>query len=176
MNALFDELRHAFRTLRARPGFALTAILTLMLGIGAVAAIFTVYDAVLLKPLPFTDSARIVRVMRSQPPVSNSPVSPPVFREWAARSDKAFDAIGAFVAQTMNLTGAGNAERLTGYSVTPGFWNVFGQPVALGRSFGDAEETSNERVVVLGDAVWRTRFAADLRERCSFAVPLRAVG
>lgn len=161
MNALFDELRHAFRTLRARPGFALTAILTLMLGIGAVAAIFTVYDAVLLKPLPFADSARIVRVMRSQPPVSNSPVSPPVFREWAARSDKAFDAIGAFVAQTMNLTGAGNAERLTGYSVTPGFWNVFGQPVALGRSFGDAEETSNERVVVLGDAVWRTRFAAD---------------
>ena len=57
--------------------------------------------------------------------------------------------------------GAGSAERLTGYTVTPGFWNVFGQPVALGRSFGEAEEKSNERVVVLGDALWRTRFAAD---------------
>jgi predicted permease len=161
MNGLSDELRHAFRTLRTRPGFALTAILTLMLGIGAVAAIFTVYDAVLLKPLPFADSARIVRVMRNQPPVKNSPVSPPVFREWAERSVSAFDAMGGFVAQTMNLTGADNAERLTGYTVTPGFWNVFGQPIALGRSFGDAEENANERVVVLGDAVWRTRFAAD---------------
>lgn len=161
MNGLIDELRHAFRALRARPGFALTAVLTLMLGIGAVAAIFTVYDAVLLKPLPFADSARIVRVMREQAPVKNSPVSPPVFREWAERSGAAFDAIGAWVPQTLNLTGAGNAERLTGYTVTPGFWNVFGQPLALGRSFGEAEENSNERVVVLGDALWRTRFAAD---------------
>ncbi|MFC4820245.1 ABC transporter permease [Dokdonella ginsengisoli] len=161
MKSFLSDLRLAFRTLRGKPGFALTAVLTLMLGIGAVAAIFTVYDAVLLKPLPFADSARIVRVMREQPPVKNSPVSPPVFREWAERSGAAFDAIGAYVPQTMNLTGAGNAQRLTGYTVTPGFWNVFGQPLALGRSFGDAEETSNERVVVLGDALWRTRFAAD---------------
>lgn len=161
MNGFHDELRHAFRTLRARPGFALTAVLTLMLGIGAVAAIFTVYDAVLLKPLPFTDSARIVRVMREQAPVRNSPVSPPVFREWAERSGAAFDAIGAYVPQTMNLTGSGTAERLTGYTVTPGFWKVFDQPIALGRGFGETEENANERVVVLGDAVWRTRFSAD---------------
>jgi predicted permease len=161
MKSFLFDLRLAFRTLRGKPGFASTAVLTLMLGIGAVAAIFTVYDAVLLKPLPFADAARIVRVMREQPPVKNSPVSPPVFREWAGRSGAAFDAIGAYVPQTMNLTGAGSAERLTGYTVTPGFWNVFGQPLALGRSFGEAEENSNERVVVLGDAVWRTRFAAD---------------
>lgn len=160
MNWLHD-LKLAFRTLRQRPGFALTAVLTLTLGIGAVAAIFTVYDAVLLKPLPFADSARIVRVMRNQAPVKNSPVSPPVFREWAERSGAAFQAIGAFVPQTLNLTGAGDAERLTGYTVTPGFWNVFGQPLALGRAFGDAEENANERVVVLGDALWRNRFAAD---------------
>jgi len=160
MNWLHD-IKFALRTLRARSGFALTAVLTLMLGIGAVAAIFTVYDAVLLKPLPFADSARIVRVMRNQAPVKNSPVSPPVFREWAGRSGAAFEAIGAFVPQTLNLTGAGNAERLTGYTVTPGFWNVFEQPLALGRAFGDAEENSNEHVVVLGDALWRNRFAAD---------------
>lgn len=161
MNSFLSDLRLAFRSLRGKPGFASTAVLTLMLGIGAVAAIFTVYDAVLLKPLPFADSARIVRVMREQPPVKNSPVSPPVFREWAERSGAAFDAIGAYVPQTMNLTGAGSAERLTGYTVTPGFWNVFRQPIALGRSFGETEETSNERVAVLGDALWRTRFAAD---------------
>jgi hypothetical protein len=68
MNWLQD-LKLSLRSLRARPGFALTAVLTLMLGIGGVAAIFTVYDAVLLKPLPFADSARIVRLMREQPPV-----------------------------------------------------------------------------------------------------------
>ena len=160
MNWLQD-LKLSLRSLRARPGFVLTAVLTLMLGIGAVAAIFTVYDAVLLKPLPFADSARVVRVMRNQAPVKNSPVSPPVFREWAERSGAAFEAIGAFVPQTLNLTGAGNAERLTGYTVTPGFWNVFKQPLALGRAFSDAEENANERVVVLGDALWRSRFAAD---------------
>ncbi|MBO9663909.1 ABC transporter permease [Dokdonella sp.] len=161
MTSFLSDLRLALRTLRGKPGFVSTAVLTLMLGIGAVAAIFTVYDAVLLKPLPFTDPARLVRVMRTQAPVKNSPVSPPVFREWAERSGAAFEAIGAFVPQTVNLTGAGNAERLTGYTVTPGFWNVFGQPVALGRSFGDAEENANERVVVLGDALWRVRFGAD---------------
>jgi predicted permease len=86
-----------------------------------------------------------------------------MLREWSARSGAAFDAIGAFVEQTVNLTGAGAgaAERLTGYTVTPGFWTVFNQPIALGRSFGDAEENANERVVVLGDVLWRTRFAAD---------------
>jgi putative ABC transport system permease protein len=161
MRAFHDDLRQAFRSLRLRPGFTLTALLTLTLGIGAVAAIFTVYDAVLLKPLPFADSSRIVRVMRNQAPVTNSPVSPPVFREWAERSSAAFEAIGAFVPQTMNLTGEGPAERLSAYSVTPGFWNVFAQPIALGMSFGDAEENSNERVVVLSDAVWRNRFSAD---------------
>lgn len=159
--SLQQDFRFALRSLRARPGFVLTAILTLMLGIGAVASIFTVYDAVLLKPLPFADSARLVRVMRDQPPVRNSPVSPPVFREWAERSGEAFAAIGAFVPQTMNLTGAGSAERLTGYAVTPGFWAVFQQPIALGRSFGEAEENTSERVVVLGDGLWRARFAAD---------------
>jgi predicted permease len=162
MNWLQD-LKLSLRSLRARPGFALTAVLTLMLGIGGVAAIFTVYDAVLLKPLPFADSARIVRLMREQPPVKYGPISPPMLREWSARSGAAFDAIGAFVEQTVNLTGAGAgaAERLTGYTVTPGFWTVFNQPIALGRSFGDAEENANERVVVLGDVLWRTRFAAD---------------
>ncbi len=160
-DALIQDLRHAVRSLRSRPGFALTAVLTLMLGIGGVAAIFTVYDAVLLKPLPFADSARIVRVMREQAPVKYGPISPPMFREWTTRSGAAFEAIGAFVEQTVNLTGAGSAERLTGYTVTPGFWNVFNQPIALGRSFGDAEENANERVVVLGDSLWRNRFAAD---------------
>ncbi len=161
MNALTRDLRHAARTLLMRPTFFLTAVLTLTLGIGAVAAIFTVYDAVLLKPLPFAHADRIVRVTREQPPASRSTISAQAFEEWRERSGEAFDAIGAFVVETRNLTSAGEAQRLTVYKVTPGFWNVFGQPLALGRAFGDAEEQHNERVVVLGDALWRTRFGGD---------------
>lgn len=159
MTMLFTELRHALRRLLAQPVFLATAVLTLALGIGAVASIFTVYDAVFLKPLPFKESERIVRVLRDQAPVSGSPVSPPVLREWQERHGGVFDAFGAYVAQTVSLTDEGEAVRLNAYVVTPGYWQVFGQPIALGRAFGDAEEVSGERVVVIGDALWRDRFA-----------------
>ncbi len=161
MSRFTDDLRTAVRALRARPTFLVTAVLTLALGIGALAAIFTVYDAVLLKPLPFAHPERIVRVMRDQPPVTHSPVSPPVFREWQARSGEAFEAFGAFVGGTYNLTGSGDADRLSGYAVTPGFWNVFNGSILQGRAFGEAEENANERVAVIGEALWRDRFGAD---------------
>lgn len=161
MNAFTADLLPALRRLLARPGFLATAVLTLALGIGAVAAILTVYDAVFLKPLPFRDAERIVRVLRDQPPVSASPVSPPVLREWRDRHGGVFDAFGAFVPQTVSLTGAGGADRLQAYQVTPGYWQVFGQPLALGRPFDEADEQAGERVVVIGDALWRDRFGAD---------------
>ncbi|WP_300621063.1 ADOP family duplicated permease [Dokdonella sp.] len=161
MNTLVHDLRHAARALLARPTFLLTAVLTLTLGIGAVAAIFTVYDAVLLKPLPYANAERIVRVTREQPPATLSTISAQAFEEWHDRSGDVFEAMGAFVVETRNLTSAGEAQRLTVYKVTPGFWDVFGQPLALGRAFGDVEEKQNERVVVLGDALWRTQFGAD---------------
>lgn len=158
MTAFLDHFRHALRRLAAQPVFFATAVLTLMLGIGAVTSIFTVYDAVFLKPLPFRDADRIVRVLRDQPPVSSSPVSPPVLREWQAGHGGVFDAFGAWVPQTVSLTGEGEAVRLNAYLVTPGFWQVFSQPVALGRAFGDEEENAGERVVVIGEALWRDRF------------------
>lgn len=164
MTRLFNDLRHALRRLLAQPVFLVTAVLTLALGIGAVTSIFTVYDAVFLKPLPFRDAERIVRVLRDQPPVSGSPVSPPVLREWQAGHGGVFDAFGAWVPQTVGLTGEGEAARLNAYLVTPGYWDVFGQPMALGRAFGEDEENAGERVVVIGEALWRDRFnrAADV--------------
>lgn len=156
-----DDLRHALRALRHRPGFFLAAVLTLALGVGAVTAIFTVYDAVLLKPLPFREADRIVRVMRNQTPVDYSPISAPMVGEWERGGREVFDAFGVYVPQTVNLTGAGHAQRLEAYAVSPGYWAVFGQPIALGRAFGEAEENANERVVVIGDALWRNRFDAD---------------
>lgn len=160
MNWLQD-LKFALRSLLARPTFFLTAVLTLTLGIGALAAIFTVYDAVLLKPLPYANADRIVRITREQPPATLSTISAQAFEEWRDRSGDAFAAMGAFVVETRNLTSAGEAQRLTVYKVTPGFWSVFGQPLALGRAFGEVEEKQNERVVVLGDALWRAQFGSD---------------
>lgn len=160
MNTLLHDLRHALHSLRAQPGLCLTAVLTLMLGIGALTAIFTVYDAVLLKPLPFAQVDRIVRITRVQPPVSG-PISPAALREWRERSGSAFDAFGAFVEQTATLTGTGGAERIVGYRVTPGFWDVFSQPIALGRGISAEDEGRGERVVVLSDGLWRNHFGAD---------------
>jgi putative ABC transport system permease protein len=155
------DLRHALRGLVARPAFFLTAVLTLTLGIGAVTSIFTVYDAVLLKPLPFPNADRIVRVTREQGPVHGSTISVQAFQEWRDRSHDTFDAMGAYSDETRNLTGSGEAMRLSVYQVTPGFWDVFGSPIALGRAFGNDEEDHNERVVVLSDSLWRNQFKAD---------------
>jgi putative ABC transport system permease protein len=161
MNLWLHDLRQALRALLSHKAFFAASVLTLMLGIGAVAAVFTVYDAVLLKPLPFTHAQRIVRVTKEQAPFRHSTTSVPDFNEWRERSGDAFDAFGAYAPETMNLASDGDAQRLSVYKVTPGFWNVFSQPLALGRSFGDEEENRNEKVVVLGDGLWRTRFAAD---------------
>jgi len=159
MNWLHN-LKLAARALRARPSFFATATATLALGVCALAAIFSVYDGVLLKPLPYARAERIVAVSRVQPPVDGAPVSRPVFQEWRDGSTKAFAAFGGYQQASMNLTGAGSAERLAGANVTPGFWQVFGAPLALGRAFGDDEENRNEKVVVLSDALWRDRFGA----------------
>lgn len=160
LERVLASLASAARGLRAQPLFALTSMLTLMLGIGSVAAIFTVYDAVLLRPLPYAQADRIVEITREQPPVSGGPVSRPAFQEWHERSTEAFDAFAAYAPSTMNLTGAGEAERLSTFAVTPDFWRVFSNPLALGRGFGEPEEKGDERVAVLSDALWRTRFNA----------------
>ena len=159
MSNLPNDLRHALRSLRTQPGFFLTSVLTLALGICALTAIFTVYNAVLLQSLPYANADRLVQVVREQPPISDGPVARPVFQEWRDRGSAAFDAFAGYNTSTMNLTGAGDAARLSAVTVTPDFWNVFANPVALGRVFAEEEERSNERVVVLSDALWRNQFA-----------------
>ncbi|MBN8727562.1 MAG: ABC transporter permease [Xanthomonadales bacterium] len=159
MNWLHD-FRSALRSLLARPSFFATATATLALGVCALAAIFTVYDGVLLRPLPYAQAERIVAVSRVQPPIDSGSVSRPVFEEWRDGSVAAFDAFGGYVERSMNLTGTGAAERLIGAAVTPAFWQVFGSPIVLGRAFGDDEEIHNEKVVVLSHALWRDRFGA----------------
>jgi putative ABC transport system permease protein len=160
MTALVADLQRALRALLTRPSFFLTSVLTLALGICALTAIFSVYDAVLLRPLPFANADRLVQVAREQPPISRGPVARQVFQEWKERSSTVFDAFAGYNATTMNLTGAGDGARLQAITVSPGFWSVFANPVVLGSAFGDDQEQGNEHVVVLSDALWRNQFDA----------------
>lgn len=160
MGRLFDELRQAWRSLLRQPGFLAVAVATLALGIGSVSAIYSVVDGVLLKPLPYPDPDRIVRVSRVQHNWGG-PVSGPLLADWREGTRGAFAHLGAYTTTTVNLTGDGEAERLPAVRVTPEFWSVMALAPAHGRYFGEQEERTGEKVVVLGHAFWVRRFGAD---------------
>jgi predicted permease len=156
----FAELRAASRRLLADRSFFAVAVLTLALGVGSVSAIFSVVSGVLLKPLPYADAERIVRVIRQQGNWSG-PVSPTVLEAWRDGTREVFSGLAAFSMHTVNATGNGEAERLAGYRVSPEFWGVMAHNAALGRYFTAEEDSANERVVVLGHQHWISRYGAD---------------
>src|SRR5690606_30257972 len=120
----------------------------------------SVVNGTLLKPLPYPDADRIVRLTRVQGQWSG-PVSAPLLDDWRTGAADQIVALGAFTSTTMNLTGDGEATRLDTYRVTPEFWTVMGLPAAVGRTFDASDDASGERVTVLGHSLWRTRFASD---------------
>src|ERR1700691_2927623 len=129
------DVRHSFRTLTKSPGFVIVAILTLALGIGANTAIFSVIDHVLLRPLPFPDSERVMRVQRHFPQGDGSSVSIPKCMAWkksrASQSMAAYD----FGSVGMNLGAGDRRDPLNAVHVTAGFFDVFGAQPILGRTF-----------------------------------------
>ena len=136
MDAIRSDLRHAARSLRKSRGFTLVAVLTLALGIGATTAIVSVCDALLLRPLPYPDSDRLV-ALRSSHVSSTSDTglaSPLDLAEWQARTTS-FEAIAGYRWITVDLTGGVSSERLHGLWVTPEFFNVFGITGLNGRTF-----------------------------------------
>ncbi|WP_440221942.1 ABC transporter permease [Dokdonella sp. MW10] len=155
MHAITADLRRAWRNLLAKPTFLAVAVLTLAIGIGAIGAVYSVVDGTLLKPLPYPQAERIVRIDRVSEPYGG-PVSANLFNAWREGSREQFDSFGAFAGATLHFQAPGAAaERLTAYAVTPGFWTTMGLPAAAGRYFGDEEESRNERVVVIGHAFWQ---------------------
>jgi putative ABC transport system permease protein len=168
MTRLAHDLRYAVRALRRTPGFTGIAVATLALGIGATAAIFTVVNAVLLRPLPYRDSERLASIWvdLGQGAQSLPAVSPADFRDYQRRA-RAFSGFAAGAgAGTVNLrgnlTGAGDPERVRLTPVTANFFPLFGVTPALGRSFTEEEEAPNgPHVVLLTDGLWRRRYGAD---------------
>jgi predicted permease len=160
MTGILHDLRHGLRQLRRTPGLTAAAVVTLALGIGANAAIYSVVEAVLLRPLPLPDPERVVVVEQVSREAQPLPLSPGNFVDFAARQD-VFEAFGAAVARAVILTG-GEPERLTGASASPGFLEVIAGTPLYGRLLRTSDAASGaEPVAVLGHELWKRRFAAD---------------
>lgn len=155
------HFRHALRQLRRNPGYTTAVVVTLALGIGAVTAVFSVVNGVLLRPLPYPEPDRLVRVYSTGEHGHLWTSSPPDFTDWRAQA-RSFEVMAAGHATILTLTGEGEAERLQGARVTPGFFEVYGVSPRLGRGFvSDEERPGSDDVVVLGHGVWLGRFGGD---------------
>ena len=171
---VLDDLRHAARTLSKSPGFSAVAIATLALGIGANSAIWSVLSGVLLRPLPYQDPDRLVRIYYADPEQAgglSAAFSPQDFADLSAelstpgrQSPFARIAASHFVPGLtgMNLTGGGEPERVDSATVSGAYFSTLGVAAALGRTIETADDAvGKDRVVVLSDGLWKRRFGAD---------------
>ena len=161
--ALFQDLRHAVRLLRRRPGGAALAVLTLSLGIGANAAIVSLLDATLLRPLPFPDADRLVAVVDWFRATGSEPTVPTIpevldTRNWSRN----LDGLSFFDTRDAQINGGAEPSRVVSARVEPELWRVLRARPALGRLLTPADSgPDGERVVLLSDGLWRRNFAAD---------------
>lgn len=161
MASLYRDAAFALRQLGRAPSFTAAAVLTLAIGIGGTTAVFSVLDVVALRPLSYPAPERLVVVHESLPQVGNFPASVADTEFWA-RHATSFDGLALLSPAFMNLTGAGEPERLRIGAASPVFFQMLGATPQLGRLPIDGEDTpGRDRVVVLGDGLWRRRFGAD---------------
>jgi putative ABC transport system permease protein len=161
LETLWQDLRFGARMLTRNPAFAVIAILTLALGIGATAAIFSVVNAVLLKPLPWAEPDRAVMVWSKWTAFDKTWVATGEVVDYRRRATT-LDGVAAWGDGQVNLTGDGEPERVAAASVTANTFAVLGVKPMLGRTFTDAEDVPNgPNLAVLGFALWNRRYAAD---------------
>ncbi|HLF82964.1 MAG TPA: ABC transporter permease [Blastocatellia bacterium] len=162
METLLQDLRYGARMLLKQPGFTVVAVIALALGIGANTAIFSVVNAILLRPLNYKDSDRLVQINHNYPKLDlKASVSASGYTHYRDNCD-AFEAIGAASFWPVNLTDTGDPERLQGLAITHTFLPMLGIEPARGRVFtANEDQPGHNRVVVLSDGLWRRRFAGD---------------
>ena len=157
MEGWLQDIRYGFRMLRKHPGFTAVAIITLALGIGANTAIFSVVNAVLLRPLPYKDSDRLTVVLHA----GRSPVAPASFLEWQKQS-RSFESMGAAEYWTPNLTATQNAEKLWALHITSDVLPMLGVQPILGRVFlPEEQQRGKEHEVVISYPLWQSHFASN---------------
>lgn len=163
LDELRQDVHYSLRSLMRNKSFAFVVISTLTLGIGANVAIFSVLSAVLLRPLPYPDSTRLLRIFSvfENSDSSRGPSALPDYRVWRKESH-AFEEMGAYHGFTYNLTGLDRPERLQAMRMTASMWSVLKVQPQAGTLFtATAEEWGQNRVVILSDGLWRRRFGAD---------------
>jgi putative ABC transport system permease protein len=163
MQSIRQNLRYGLRMLRKNLGFTVVAVLTLTLGIGATTAIFSVVDAVLLRPLPFPHADRIVQVLRHYDEGDEVAVSAPQYLEWHKRNH-VFDHLAAYpiLPSGMNLSGTGEPQHVQGIGVTNEFFAIMGIEPLLGRTFSSEEDQpGGANVVVISYGLWKNYFGGD---------------
>ena len=158
---LMQDLRTTFRGLRRTPGFAVTAALVVALGVGANTAAFSVADFVMLRPLPFPESQRLIKLWEKLPGYGRMELSPANFRDWKAMNES-FEAIGGYTNRSFNLTGQGEPERLEGAAVTSDLLPLIGVQPALGRFFTAEEDADGAAgTVILSHGAWQSRYRGE---------------
>jgi putative ABC transport system permease protein len=165
LDILRRDLIYTLRTLRRAPAFAATAIAVAAIGIGATTAAFTLTDHVLLRPLPFADASRLVKIWEERriQRISQWEPSPANFHDWQ-RNATSFEAMGAYAPASLNLTagGRGEPERLDGAGVTADLLPLLGARLEIGRLFtAEDDKQGAPATVLLSDGLWRRRFGAD---------------
>jgi putative ABC transport system permease protein len=161
MSGLLQDIRYALRQLVKNPGFTAVAIIALALGIGSTTSIFSVVDQVLLHPLPYPDSDRIVKVSQTYEGAQTGDASPANYLDWATQNH-AFSDIAASRGWQGNMTAGDRPERVKGTMATPSFFHLFEVNPILGRSLVSSDAApGNDHVVVLGYGLWQRDFAAD---------------
>src|ERR1041384_4118033 len=164
MDSLIKDIRYGFRSLLKRPGFTAIALIALALGIGANTAIFSLVNAVVLRPLPFPEPDRLVWVWgKIRSGGSRASISPLDFQDYREQN-KTFENFAASFSmpQPINITGNGDPERLNGSAVTGNYFQTFGVTPVLGRGFTpENEKTGQDQVAVLSYELWQRRFGGD---------------
>lgn len=160
-DTLHRDARFAARSLRRTPGFAITAILLVALGVGANTAAFSLADFVLLRPLPFPEPDRIVKLWQRTGGYGRNQLSPANYRDWKAMA-RSVETMGAYATRPLNLVGTAEPRRLETVSMTPEVFRILGARAFAGRPFAP-DDSTDARVVVLSHALWQTQFGGDPR-------------
>jgi predicted permease len=162
LETLLQDLRFGARMLRKNPGFTAVAVLTLALGIGATTSIFSVVNTLLLRPLPFPDSNRLVVLQEAIPKIvpGKMSVSAPDVADFRSLNH-VFEDLGAFSSSSMDLSGNGVPARISAARMSAAVFHILGATPAIGRTFTEDEDKLGSNVVILGNAIWQTRFGAD---------------
>jgi putative ABC transport system permease protein len=156
-----QELRYAVRTAVRTKSVSILAILAFALGIGVTSALFSIFNSVLLAPLPYPDPEQIVAVYGTQPACSTCPASFPKYHDWKTRN-QVFAAMGGWTQASFVLTGRGAADQVTGLATTASLIDVFRVQPQLGRWYTEAEDQpGGPKLVVLSYRFWQRRFNGD---------------